>query len=270
MKIKKITKLNKKYDRYDLTVSATSNFYANGILIHNTSCRLANQKIVVYPKPVSKLLNKLYMKGYGNYRIINWIEKKFRKTVWSPVAGSRRVIKLRDSNQSGYYDEDIYNKALDEYSSLIPKSWIIYGELIGWVGSKPIQPKYTYGIPCGQFEFYVYRIAIVNDDGLSCDLSHDQMVHWCKDNGFKVCPEMWRGAKKDFDCSKYMDIKYRGSGFNQCVGLSSDSPCDEGVVIRIDGQLTPELYKAKSPVFLGHETKVLDEETISLEDEANE
>ena len=37
VKIKKITKLEEKLDRYDLTVSSTGNFFANGILIHNTS-----------------------------------------------------------------------------------------------------------------------------------------------------------------------------------------------------------------------------------------
>ena len=37
VKLKKITKLEKKLDRYDLTISSTGNFFANGILIHNTS-----------------------------------------------------------------------------------------------------------------------------------------------------------------------------------------------------------------------------------------
>ena len=33
VKINKITKLKEVYDRYDLTVSTTNNFFANGLLI---------------------------------------------------------------------------------------------------------------------------------------------------------------------------------------------------------------------------------------------
>lgn len=36
VKIKSIKKIQR-MDRYDLTVSATNNFFANGVLIHNTS-----------------------------------------------------------------------------------------------------------------------------------------------------------------------------------------------------------------------------------------
>lgn len=239
--------------------------------LEGTSVRLAHQKIISYPKWLTPYLIKLYDRGYGNYKIIKWIEKYFRKTNWAPIAGSRRVIKLKDvdtGNQS-YYEEDIYNKALDKISNTIPKNWVLYGEIIGWVGQKPIQPKYTYNVERGEIDLYLYRIAIVNEDGLSCDLSYDQMVNWAKENGLKTCPEIYRGPNKNFDYTKYMDISYHKNGMKQCVPLSKDSPCDEGVVIRIDGGLTPELYKAKSPVFLGYETKLLDQEVISIEDEEN-
>ena len=235
--------------------------------LHGTSVRLANQKIIDYPQWLMRPLVKLYERGYGNWKIIKFFERLFRKTKWAPVAGSRRVIKIRESGQQSYYKEDIYNKALDRVAHIIPKSWVLYGELIGWVDDKPIQPKYTYNLAVGEFELYIYRIAIVNDDGLSCDLSFDQMVGWCTEMGLKVCPEMWRGRKADFDYNDYMDIDFHKSGFKQCVPLSKDSPCDEGVVIRIDSGLTPTFYKAKSPIFLGHETKQLDDNVVSIEDE---
>ena len=41
IKIKSITKIPRT-DRYDLTVSATNNFFANGVLIHNTSAVFSN------------------------------------------------------------------------------------------------------------------------------------------------------------------------------------------------------------------------------------
>ena len=42
VKIKSIKKLDKVYDRYDLTICSTNNFYANDILIHNTSHVIGN------------------------------------------------------------------------------------------------------------------------------------------------------------------------------------------------------------------------------------
>lgn len=270
MKIKQIKKILQKYDRYDLTVNSTKNFYANNILIHNSSVRLSNQKIIFYPKWLTKLLVTLYNKGYGNYKIVKMAESLFRKEKWTPIAGSRRVIKLKDNEQSSYYDEDIYNLALNQIAQLIPKSWVIYGELIGWAGEKPIQKNYTYNVPKNQVHLYVYRIAIVNEDGVSYDLSFHQMERWCKENGLNICPKMWEGKKEDFDYEKYMDIDFVKSGYTQCVPLSKDSPCDEGVVIRVEGPLTPELFKAKSPTFLGHETKLLDSGEISIEEEQSE
>ena len=38
LRITSIKKINKR-DRYDLTINSTRNFFANGVLIHNTSGR---------------------------------------------------------------------------------------------------------------------------------------------------------------------------------------------------------------------------------------
>ena len=262
-RITKITKISEKYTKYDITVPETANFYANNILVHNSSFRLTNQKVIDFPK----WLVKLYNKGYGNWRPVKILEKMFRKSSWQTIAGSRTVVKLKDSDQSGYYSTDIWNQALDQIAHLIPKSWVIYGELIGWAGQSAIQKNYTYNLPVGQFDIYIYRIALVNEDGLSADLSFNAKKKWCHDNGLKICPEMWRGLKKDFNYADYMDKRYYDDGFTQCVPLSNKDTVDEGVVIRVDDGLTPSLYKAKSPVFLGHETKLLDENIVSIEDE---
>lgn len=235
--------------------------------LEGTSARFANQKVVRYPKWIIGALTKLYAAGYGNWRITKYIERLFRKFEYSPVAGSRRVIKLRELEQSHYYNEDVWNKVLDWIAHLIPKNWVIYGEIIGWDGEKAIQPKYTYHLPKGSMDFFVYRIAIVNEDGISVDLGYDTMKKWCEETGLKICPEIWRGKKSDFDYQSYMDIRYKDSGFSQCLQLSDKDTVDEGVVIRIeDGEMTPTLYKAKSPIFLNFETKQLDNDVVSIED----
>lgn len=262
-KIKSIKKLENKPTRYDITVSTTGNFYANNILVHNSSVRLANQQMATYPNWLYKLLRS----KWWNSRPVQFLEKKFRRMVWTPIAGSRRVLKLKDNDTQSYYEEDIYNKALSSITHIIPKSWVIYGELIGWAGEKPIQPKYTYNVPKGDAHLYVYRIAIVNEDGLSCDLSFDQMAKWCSENGLKICPEIWRGPKRLFDANGYMDVSYHKLGMSQCIPLSPDSPCDEGVVVRIEGGLTPNFYKCKSPNFLIVESNQLDKGVANIEDE---
>ena len=58
IKIKSIKKINKK-DRYDLTVSTTNNFFANNILIHNTSAVFANIPTLRPLKWWEKMLVKL-------------------------------------------------------------------------------------------------------------------------------------------------------------------------------------------------------------------
>lgn len=234
--------------------------------LEGTSVRLANQQIATYPKWVAKLLHWAGRKGMGNWKIANMIDRLFRKMEWTPIAGSRRVIKLRDLDLQGYYKEDVYNQALDKVAALIPKSWVLYGELIGWAGEKPIQPKYTYNVPIGNHELYIYRIAIVNADGLATDLSQAQMEEWCHNNGLKVCPVLCHTNLSSFNYKDFMDKKFTNE-YHNAVPLSPDSPCDEGIVIRIEDTLVPQFFKCKSPLYLGHETKVLDSEYVSLEED---
>ena len=58
VKIKSIKKIDIS-DRYDLTVNATNNFFANGVLIHNSSGISSNvlvkKKLKLYEKVLTKL-----------------------------------------------------------------------------------------------------------------------------------------------------------------------------------------------------------------------
>lgn len=65
-------------------------------------------------------------------------------------------------------------------------------------------------------------------------------------------------------------IKLRGNrvlhgGYSNAVALDDDSPCDEGVCIRVDG-LAPYIAKLKSPEFYAHETKMIDDEVVDIEE----
>jgi len=79
VKIKSIKKLDIKHDRYDLTVNSTKNFFANNILIHNTSF------------VVSKVLCKKMLKWHE--RILKRFGVNIVDTQYDTVYSSRKVIK---------------------------------------------------------------------------------------------------------------------------------------------------------------------------------
>ncbi len=59
-----------------------------------------------------------------------------------------------------------------------------------------------------------------------------------------------------------LDIRLQDA-FAMALPLEPDT-VDEGVCVRIDA-ITPRIYKAKSPKFLEHETKILDRGEADLE-----
>ena len=218
--------------------------------IHGTSGRFANQ-----------VCNR---KLTWKEKIAKFFGCKVQETEFDYFAGSRRVIKDRDKDLQHFYKEDIWNYHLEKIKHVIPKNWILYGEIAGYVGDKEIQPNYSYRHNPGESTLYIYRIAVVNPDGVSVDLSWDAIVEYCKSVGLNYVPELFRCKKKDFDVDELMNIKYNESGYQQCVRTSHSSPCDEGVCVRVEG-MKPFILKAKSPLFLTHETKQLDTGVADIE-----
>ena len=90
------------------------------------------------------------------------------------------------------------------------------------------------------------------------------MKEFCRNNGFKHVPELWSGRHKNLNVEDFIDAKYHPK-YKSAIPLSADSPCDEGICIRKEG-LTPLVLKAKSPMFLEHETKMLDQDVTDIEE----
>ena len=184
----------------------------------------------------------------------------------------KKLFNQRSGNNSSnhYYDLDIWSDAGKQLVGLLPKGFMVFGELIGWTSTlAPIQKHYTYQVPEGLAHLYVYRVCTVNEDGYTVDMPYDQMGKWCEDNGLRVVPELWRGKINQFVPEHFTDIKYADSGFANAVQLSKDSPVDEGVVIR---SLTDSkvMIKLKSPLFYQHETKLLDAGEEDLESQESD
>lgn len=224
--------------------------------LHGTSIRIGNTIVKRELTVIDKLLQKLGI--------------KIQNTHFDHVAGSRKAIKdINNPNQQHFYGTDIWTLEGKKLEGIVPENFILYGELVGWTPDKqPIQKGYTYGVPEGETELYIYRIAFVNNQGRIVDLSWDQTVELTKDLGLKTVPELWRGLKKDFVVEDFIDKRFTDAGYAQAVDLGAAKIVDEGVCVRVDG-LAPYITKAKSPIFFQHETKMLDEEALDLEAEGS-
>lgn len=209
-------------------------------------------------------------------RELNWKERfarkvgvKVREYEFALIAGSRKVIKdPTNPNQNHFYGSDIYTDEALKFEGLIPENYLVYGELIGWVSSdKPIQRKYTYNLLPGTRKLYIYRVSFINREGLECDLSWDAVKEFCDSIGVPYVPELGRykiGQLRDGVAASLMDTTFFKLGYAQAVPICAESPCDEGIVIRIEG-MSPNFYKQKSAKFLELESKMLDEGIEDLE-----
>lgn len=236
--------------KYDIETE-THNFFAGHTLVHNSSVRIFN---TIRNRQLSLL-----------ERIAKKLGVKVETTEYGPIFGSRRVIKNDPNAGTGYFSDDIWSETGQKVVDTLPAGYGVYGEIVGWTPSgKPVQPKYTYGLPERTSDLYVYRVTTINSQGVELDLGWDQLVEFCAARGLKTVPVVWRGKSKDFDVNDWMDKRYRDSGFLNCLPLSDPKTVDEGVVVRKDG-ITPVLLKAKSPAFLQFETKQLDKGEVDME-----
>ncbi len=205
-------------------------------------------------------------------RKLSWLERmakrfgvKVQETEYDFVVGSRNVIK--DVNNTEYrqdfYGSDVHSVVAKQHlEGLLPKDAIVYGEIIGYVPgtSKPIQANYTYGHDTGVATLHIYRIVSVNADGQTVDWSWDAIKEFCRNNGLNYVPELavWPGAvvTPEFVQAEYLDQQL-DLMFPEALSLHNPKLVSEGVVLRSEGN-PPNVLKAKSPMFLQHETMLLD------------
>lgn len=226
--------------------------------------------------------------------------------VYDAVFGSRKVIKdVNNPNQDHYYDSDIWTEYGKTIADLIPEGYIVYGELIGWipaghgnlrhpglnnrvfmetlpakkqsVASAPLQKNYTYDLPPGECALYVYRVATINAQGTLADLSWDGVKQFCLERGLKWAPELarlnlgmvdeWLEAATDAVFHDDWSIGDSDTFVEEPVRLSDGKTVDEGVCLRQEG-LVPTILKAKSGVFLRHESAILDTDEPDIESAA--
>jgi hypothetical protein len=252
--------------------------------LHGTSLRVGNLLVNRNKSLFERLLNKIG---------ISTLESEYKF-----VVGSRRVVKrIGEQEREGvqnYYNQDIWSLASDKcFKEKILKGETVYAEIVGYLSEgtpimgsqsneklkkfmdanqyKAFIEKYgnatvfSYGLPVGEFEVYVYRITMTNEDGESYDITWDQVKNRCDKMGVKYVPEIDRDVVKPSDeDSDYLEW------INDITDLDSEnfhSNLKEGIIIRIDnGSNTPIFLKNKSYNFKVLENIIKDTEQVDLEE----
>jgi hypothetical protein len=278
-KVKKFRRVDTKFlpEHYD-----SDSFYKNKDAIPGDAQVILTQKLHGTSIRIGNTIAKRNLKLHE--KLARKLGVKVQETEFIHVSGSRKVIKDPDDpEQNHYYGTDIWTAEGKKLEGIIPQNFIVYAELVGWDSNGgPIQKNYTYQVPHGTADLYIYRVAHVNGQGRLTDLSWEQVKEFCRDMGLKHVPELWIGRMdeltkvinrkhKEGDPEKlaierdFIDKRFKDNGYAHALPLDKDGLVDEGVCIRLDG-LSPYIIKAKSPVFLQHESKMQDEEAVDLEE----
>lgn len=235
--------------------------------LHGTSIRVGRVPCLRQKSLLERLVNRFLRIATPDYE-------------YDFIAGSRKVIKdPKSATQQHYYSTDIWTEYGKKIADLIPEGYLVFGELVGWTpDGAPLQKNYTYEEPSGSASLYVYRVATINAQGVLSDLPWDGVKEFCTARGLSYVPELHRiGAGINIverveqfvdsimDKRIWDEAEYPGWIPGPLpLRLSNPKTVDEGVCIRQEG-LVPLLLKAKSPIFLEHETKLLDKGEADIE-----
>jgi hypothetical protein len=276
-KIKSIEKLNHKNDRYDLTIKDNHNFFANNILIHNTSGRYGHVLIDRKLSWIEKLLKRFGL--------------KIQEKEWIFLNGTRRVV--IDPNQELYHSFDFREATIKPLKNNLRKGETIYFEVVGWEQpGKTIMPigdnrklndkdfirqfgektVFSYGCKEGTFDVYVYRITLTNEDGFTYDLSWEDVKRRCKELNVNHVHEI----EKFFINQKFTgndDREIRESFFKYIESLVDGpslidpSHIKEGVCVRIESNLQNlNVLKHKGYFFKVIEGIIKDSGVVDIEE----
>lgn len=246
--------------------------------LHGTSQRvghvLIDRKLNIFEKFLDKYLNKFI---------------KVEKQEWSNLNGTRRVV-LGDSTKEGYHSNKLRDGAASFFKDRLKKGETFFFEVVGFEDlDRPIMPfvsterlkdknfskkysnydksnnimVYNYGCKNGEFDVYVYRGTMTNEDGVTIDYKWDELVERCKEIGVKTVPLLDRFTLKEFYFNHIgfnddgnFDERYWREKFNEYVNKLSDSKdhlfgehWSEGVCVRVESNFTPYILKCKNFTF---------------------
>lgn len=197
-----------------------------------------------------------------------------QETEYRNLYSSRTVIKNDDiddekNKEWGYYWEDLWGIYAKQLESKIEKGITLYGEIVGYTPSwQWIQKGYHYGCKEKESKFYCYRITYTTPDGVVIEFTDNQIRQYCESRWICVVPYTDIPIQKTFIYDWNWNHLQLVEWIETMCPLNDNKVPREWVVIRRDGQETYSAYKLKSQLFLGYETKMIDDGADDTE-EAN-
>jgi hypothetical protein len=197
-------------------------------------------------------------------KLLRYIAGNPTPVEWSYLNGTRNVIVGRTAGPGFYGTNDFRTKAVEGLKGLLHKGEVIYFELVGWVNDETsIMPladteklkkdypelkqyaskfHYSYGCKVGECRLFVYRITMVNDDGVVTELSWQQMVQRCLQLGLEHVPLITGPFMAD---EAKILVEFHTDG----PSTIDPTHIREGVVLRVESDRGTSHYKNKSHLF---------------------
>lgn len=221
-------------------------------------------------------------------RLLQRFGVKIQTKEWTYVAGTRRV-ELHKKQGEGFHGTDGFRyEVMKNVWPLLRKGELIFGEIVGYtdtgaaiqspgktkaVGNKEFTKKfgelhhYNYGCPAGTCKLYVYRIAMVNEDGIVHDLPWPQVKKRCEQLGLAHVPEVFP-VPIYFHPEAVTLLQLEEEVKRQVPALSllSDQQIREGICIRIENEKGITILKEKAFAFRVMEEGLKDEGKEDIEE----
>ena len=218
---------------------------------HGTSQRTANT-IQVTTKKRNPILKKLF----------HLKNKETRK--YQYITGTRRTT-LREYD-GGYYGSNVFRqKYHDMFKDRLPKGMEVFYEVVGYteggqtimgkcsnklVKDKEFQKQYgaetvfSYGCNVGENDAYVYRMIMMNEDGVMVELPWEQVQIEAEKMGVKCVPTF-----EKFIFTTWDDLMERVEKYYDGADPIGKTHIREGVVVRIDNRQSFTAFKHKNFYF---------------------
>lgn len=197
------------------------------------------------------------------------------------VSGTRRVI-LKDF-KGGFYGNNEFRKEWhDKLEGKLHKGETVYGEIVGYMDKdKLIMPscnnkktndkefikkygnttEFTYGCENGESDFYVYRMTMTNEDGVTVEYPTELAQIRCEQMGLKHVPVL-----ETFEYTTKEDLLERVNRLEDGVDPIGKTHIREGVIVRIEGKEKFTAFKQKNTYFKILEGIIKSDDILDIEE----
>ena len=214
-------------------------------------------------------------------RLVNKVYPVFPTQEYRFMHGTRNVI-LGSEYKCDFHSQDFRESIAKQFYGKLNKDECVYAEVCGYETlNKSIMPAhntekladkaftkrygksmiYDYGCKNGEYKIFIYRIAIVNPDGILYDLPWDTMKRRAEEMGFEVPTEFARFVYDGNQGDLLMKAK-NWAERQDPIG----NHWQEGVCVRNESSYPIRTYKLKSVVFKICEGIQKDSDVADLEE----